>query len=79
MGKENYKVVTHNLDVGPEGPIVLSFEFQLNLWGVCELVTFPGSEVNRMNFQMTHWNSRAEDRYCMRTGGCICRRGKISR
>jgi hypothetical protein len=50
MGKENYKVVTHNLDVGPEGPIVLSFEFQLNLWDVCGLVTFPSSEVNDMKF-----------------------------
>jgi hypothetical protein len=49
MGKENYKVVTHNLDVGPEEPIVPSFEFQLNLWDVCGLVTFPGSEVNDMN------------------------------
>jgi hypothetical protein len=50
MGNENYKVVTHNLDVSPEGPIVLSFEFQLNLWDVCGLMTFPGSEVNDMNF-----------------------------
>ena len=50
MGKENYKVVTHNLDVGPEGPIVLSFEFKLYLWGVCGLVTFPGSEVKCMDF-----------------------------
>ena len=50
MGKENYKVVTHNLHMSPEGPIVLSFEFQLNLCDVCGLVTFPGSEVNDMDF-----------------------------
>lgn len=49
MGKENYKVVAHNLNVSPEGPIVLSCEFQLNLWDVCGLVTFPRSEVNDMN------------------------------
>ena len=37
-------------DQGPKGPIVLSFEFQLNRWGVCGPVTFPDSEVNEMNF-----------------------------
>jgi len=50
MGKEDYKVVTHNLDVGPEAPVVRSFEFQLNSWDVCGLVMFPGSEVNEVNF-----------------------------
>lgn len=50
MGEENYKVVAHNLDVDPEGPVVLSLEFQLNRWDVCGLVTFPGSEVVEMNF-----------------------------
>ncbi len=50
MGKENHQVVAHNLDVGPEGLVVLSLEFQLNRWDVCGLVTFPSSEVKDMNF-----------------------------
>lgn len=53
MGKENYNVVTHNLDAGPEGLVVLSFESQQNRWNVCSIVTFPRSEVNEMNFQTT--------------------------
>ena len=50
MGKENYKVVAHDLDVSPEGPIVLSFELQLDRWDICGLMAFPGSEVNEMDF-----------------------------
>jgi hypothetical protein len=84
MGKENYNVAAHNLDVGPKGPVVLSLEFQQNRWNICGLVTFPSSEVNEMNFQTTHWNSRTKDsrtkdRNCMRTGACICGPRKISR
>lgn len=50
MGKENYKVVAHNLDVGPKGPVVLSSEFQLNYRDGCGFMTFPGNEVDEMNF-----------------------------
>jgi hypothetical protein len=50
MSKENYKIVTHNFDMGPEESIVLSFEIQLNRWDVCRLVTFPSNEVNETDF-----------------------------